>query len=94
MWNPPITAPSYQDWEPNATKQNIISTLDFNLNGIENISSGDTSECESGYVVDNVDQEKPCCVTSSQFEYILPVVFQGPSYLIPFSIEIVDLVVY
>ena len=74
--------------------QNIISTLDFNLNGIENISSGDTSECESGYVVDNVDQEKLCSVTSSQFEYILPVVFQGPSYLIPFSIEIVDLVVY
>ena len=33
-------------------------------------------------------------ITSPQFEYIIPIVFQGPGYLMPFSIEIFNLVIF
>ena len=77
------------------SEQNIVSELDFSLNGIGNISSGYTAAyCELGYVFDNVYEEGFCSLTSPQFEYIVPIIFQGSGYLTPFSIEIFNLVVY
>jgi len=99
IWNGYVSSDFYGEKYVKITfelesEQNVIAEVNFNLNGIENISEGNTSGCDSEYTLGNVYEGEFCSLISPQFEYIIPITFQGAGYLMPFSIKILNLVIY
>ena len=109
VWNGYMTSDFYGQKHVQFTfeldsEENIWSNINLNFNNEENIAvidpssivgNGSLEDCESDLSFHNLFWNNlGCDITDSNFEYIIPVTFQGSSYLMPFSIEILNVVLY
>ena len=104
MWNGYMTSDLYGEKHIKFSFEldseiDVWSQINFNFNNETNIAAIDSSliwwDCESDLSFHNLYWNNlGCNITNPDFEYIIPVTFQGPSYLMPFSIEISNLVVF
>ena len=108
IWNGYMTSDFYGQKYVQLTfeldsEENIWSNINLNFNNEENLAIVDPSlilggffaDCESDLSIHNLFWNNlGCNIADPDFQYIIPITFQGPNYLMPFSIEILNIIVY
>ena len=109
IWNGYMTSDFYGQKHVQLTfeldsGENVWGNINLNFNQLENIAVIDSSliagndnlgSCKSDLSFHNLFwNDLGCNITDSNFEYIIPVIFQGAGYLMPFSIEILNIILY
>ena len=76
------------------SEQNLDSDITFNFNNYTTPVL--QTECNEGFFFSNSDSElsSSCNILNENFEYIVPITFQGSGYLMPFNILIINTYIY